>query len=99
MVLKKVRVGVIDVGSNSVRLVIYDELKRVPIPIFNEKIMCALGKDIHKTKKLNKSGKKSAKNAIIRFVYMAHLMQVKKLFVFATAAVRESKDGKSFILD
>ena len=97
MELSKTRVGVIDIGSNSIRLVIYDRLKRVPIPIFNEKIMCALGKGINKTKKLNQLGKKEANKSIVRFVYMAHLMQVKKLFTFATAAVREAKDGKSFI--
>ncbi|HAK62967.1 MAG TPA: exopolyphosphatase, partial [Alphaproteobacteria bacterium] len=39
-------VGVIDTGSNSVRLVVYDGLRRTPIPLFNEKVFCGLGESV-----------------------------------------------------
>ncbi len=45
-------VAVVDIGSNSVRLVVYDGLRRSPTPVFNEKILCGLGKGVAITGKL-----------------------------------------------
>ena len=42
-------VGVIDIGSNSVRLVVYEGLTRSPTPIFNEKALCGLGREVQST--------------------------------------------------
>lgn len=92
-------VAVIDIGSNSVRLVIYDGLKHVPMPIFNEKILCGLGQGLEKTGKLNPEGVKSADAAIRRFVKLARVMKVEALHLFATAAVRDAKDGRKFVQD
>ena len=39
-------IGVIDIGSNSVRLVIYEGAVRAPTPLFNEKVLCGLGRSI-----------------------------------------------------
>jgi len=39
-------VAVIDIGSNSVRLVVYDGLRRAPSAVFNEKILCGLGRGV-----------------------------------------------------
>lgn len=50
------RIAIIDVGSNSVRLVIFDGMTRAPMPIFNEKVMCGLGRDPENTGKLNPEG-------------------------------------------
>jgi len=50
------RVAVIDIGSNSVRLVVFDGLSRAPIPLFNEKVFAALGKTVGETGKLNPVG-------------------------------------------
>ena len=41
------RVGVIDVGSNSVRLVVFDGAARSPAYFFNENIFCGLGQDVN----------------------------------------------------
>ena len=90
-------VAVIDIGSNSVRLVIYDGLKRAPTPLFNEKVLCGLGKDIDKTGVLNKEGVVQAEAAIRRFVKLSEIMQVNKLNIFATAAVRDAQDGEKFV--
>jgi len=53
-------VGVIDIGSNSVRLVVYDALKRHMRPIFNEKMLCGLGSEIGQTGRLPEKGKQVA---------------------------------------
>ncbi len=89
--------AVIDIGSNSLRLVIYDGLKRVPWVIFNEKVLCGLADGLEETGKLNPQGRVRAKQAITRFVALAKRMDVKNLHVFATSAVRDAKDGKAFV--
>ena len=39
-------IAVIDIGSNSVRLVVYRGLKRTPDIVFNERVLCGLGAGI-----------------------------------------------------
>jgi len=91
------KVAVLDVGSNSVRLVIYDGLKRTPLPLFNEKVLCGLARNLEKTGNLHKEGRKLALSAIERFSYIVDEMGIEDIFAFATSAVRDSKDGKKFI--
>ena len=86
-------IAIIDIGSNSVRMVVYHALKRVPLPLFNEKYMCALGKGLARTGKLNPDGVKQAEAAIARFLVMAHRLQVASLDIIATAAVRDASNG------
>lgn len=90
-------VAVIDIGSNSVRLVVYDGLKCSPISLFNEKVLCALAEGLERTGSLSSDGKQKAERAIARFVALSQVMQVRTLFVFATSAVRDAKDGQSFV--
>lgn len=90
-------VAVIDIGSNSVRMVVYHALKRVPLPVFNEKYMCALGKGVAKTGKLNAAGIKQAELAIARFLVMARRLEVASLDIIATAAVRDASDGPAWV--
>lgn len=91
------RIGVIDIGSNSIRLVIYDGMKRVPLPIYNEKAFCTLGKGISRTNRLNPEGIKMARQAIARLLATARLNKVAELHIIATAAMRDADDGKSFV--
>jgi exopolyphosphatase/guanosine-5'-triphosphate,3'-diphosphate pyrophosphatase len=91
------RVGIIDIGSNSVRMVVYHGTKRIPLPLFNEKYMCALGKGIVKTGKLNPKGVIEARSAMARFILMARRMEVQSLDILATAAVRDASDGAEFV--
>lgn len=93
------RIGVIDIGSNSVRLVIYDALKRVPIPIFNEKALCGLAKGLEGTGQLNRNGVAMAHRSLRRFSHIAKALGVAELYVLATAAVRDASDGKAFVRD
>ncbi|WP_108815252.1 Ppx/GppA family phosphatase [Loktanella sp. Alg231-35] len=90
------RVGVIDVGSNSVRLVVFDGAARSPAYFYNEKIMCALGAGLTQTGHLNPKGRLRALSAIRRFAALAEGMGIPTLTAVATAAVREASDGKDF---
>lgn len=90
------KVGVIDVGSNSVRLVVFDGAARSPAYFYNEKIMCALGAGMAHSGRLNPDGRKRALAAIDRFVHLAKGMGVPKLTAVATAAVRDASDGEEF---
>jgi len=90
------RVGVVDVGSNSVRLVVFDGAARSPAYFYNEKIMCALGAGLPETGLLNPEGRERAVAAIKRFQLLAEGMDIPPLTAVATAAVREATDGADF---
>ncbi|WP_127114282.1 Ppx/GppA family phosphatase [Shimia sediminis] len=90
------RVGVVDVGSNSVRLVVFDGAARSPAYFYNEKIMCALGAGLSETGRLNPEGRERALSAIRRFQEVARQICHGELTAVATAAVREASDGPDF---
>ena len=90
------RVGVVDVGSNSVRMVVFDGAARSPAYFYNEKIMCGLGKGLAETGVLNPEGRRRALAALKRFSLLAKGMGIDSLTVIATAATREAKDGAAF---
>lgn len=90
------RVGVVDVGSNSVRLVVFDGAARSPAYFYNEKIMCALGAGLPETGRLHAKGRKRAVAAIRRFQLLADGMGIPPLTAVATAAVRDATDGADF---
>ena len=90
------RVGIIDIGSNSVRLVVYEGTARSPRYFYNEKIPCGLGAGMKSGGCLNTNGKQRAINAILRFSAITKKMKLKSLVAVATAAVREARDGKEF---
>ncbi|SFR05051.1 Ppx/GppA family phosphatase [Poseidonocella sedimentorum] len=90
------RVGVVDVGSNSVRLVVFDGAARSPAYFYNEKIMCALGAGLSETGRLNPEGRRRALSAMRRFAALSDSMGISPLTVVATAAVREAEDGPEF---
>ena len=90
-------VAVVDIGSNSVRLVVYDGLRRSPTPVFNEKILCGLGKGVAITGKLAEGGIVRALAALRRFRALSKQIGVKQVFAVATAAAREAENGQAFI--
>ncbi|HEX4111681.1 MAG TPA: Ppx/GppA family phosphatase [Stellaceae bacterium] len=90
-------VAVIDIGSNSLRLVVYDGLSRAPRMLFNEKVLCGLGRDLGETGRLHPDGVKQATENLRRFVSLARAVPVSRLHVLATAAVRDADDGAEFI--
>ena len=91
------RVGVVDVGSNSVRLVVFDGAARSPAYFYNEKILCGLGAGLRDTGVLNPSGRERALRALKRFKLVADQMGINPLTAVATAAVREATDGPDFV--
>lgn len=93
------RVGVVDVGSNSVRMVVFDGAARSPAYFFNEKVMAGLGSGMAETGRLNPEGRVRALQAIKRFQLLADTMEIKPLTAVATAAVREAEDGPDFEKD
>jgi exopolyphosphatase / guanosine-5'-triphosphate,3'-diphosphate pyrophosphatase len=91
-------VAVVDIGSNSVRLVVYDGLRRSPYPLFNEKILCGLGKGIAITGKLEETAVVRALAALRRFRALVKQIGCTDVFALATAAAREASNGKEFIV-
>lgn len=90
------RVGVVDIGSNSVRLVVFDGAARSPAYFFNEKIMCGLGAGMSETGRLNPEGRVRALSALRRFQHLARGLGLPRLTAVATAAVRDAQDGPDF---
>ncbi|ALI54888.1 Ppx/GppA family phosphatase [Celeribacter marinus] len=90
------RVGVVDIGSNSVRLVVFDGAARSPAYFYNEKVLCGLGAGLRETGRMNPEGKVRALAAIKRFTKLADGMGISPLTAVATAAMREAEDGPAF---
>lgn len=89
--------GVIDIGSNSVRLVIYDVAGRAMLPHYNEKVMAKLGAGLANTQCLSEQGIKVALKALRRYKAILDGLGVPHVRVVATAAVRLAKDGADFV--
>lgn len=92
-------VAVVDIGSNSVRLVVYEGLNRSPTPFFNEKALCGLGSGVAETGLLQQDAIESALRALRRFRVLITLMQCANVIVVATAAAREAKNGPQFVAE
>ncbi|UXU74662.1 MULTISPECIES: Ppx/GppA family phosphatase [unclassified Paracoccus (in: a-proteobacteria)] len=90
------RVGVVDVGSNSIRMVVFDGAARSPAYYYNEKVMAGLGQGLVSTGRLNPEGVRRGMAALRRFAALADGMGIKPLTCVATAAVREAEDGPAF---
>ena len=95
----KRRVAVIDIGSNSIRLVALQGPQRVPVPIFNEKVLCGLARGLGETGRLNPEGVESALKNLERFTKLAAAMRSDEIAMLATAAVREAEDGPAFVAE
>jgi exopolyphosphatase / guanosine-5'-triphosphate,3'-diphosphate pyrophosphatase len=89
--------AVIDIGSNSVRLVIYRVEGRANAPVLNEKVLAGLGRGVSQTKRLDPASVKRALEALVRFRYLIDALGIKAVFAVATAAVREAEDGPEFV--
>ncbi|HEY3918371.1 MAG TPA: Ppx/GppA family phosphatase [Stellaceae bacterium] len=92
-------VAVIDIGSNSLRLVVYDAPRRAARTLLNEKVMCGLGRGLEKTDRLNADGVALAKANLQRFIALARAAGASRIDVLATAAVRDAEDGAEFVND
>jgi len=90
-------VAVLDIGSNSVRLVVYERHSRSLTPLYNEKVPCALGRGMATSGKLADDNVERALTAIQRFTLVARMMRAGKVYVLATSAVREASNRREFV--
>lgn len=89
--------AVVDIGSNSVRLVIYDELGRAPLPRFNEKSMCRLAEGLDETGVIAEHGFRRTLEAARRFRAITDAMGVERVDVLATEATRRAANGPALV--
>jgi exopolyphosphatase/guanosine-5'-triphosphate,3'-diphosphate pyrophosphatase len=93
------RRAVVDIGSNSIRLVVYENGGRAPLQLFNEKVLCGLGRGLAATGELAPEGVSMALANLARFKSLTMAMAARKVEVVATAAVREARNGAAFVAD
>ncbi|CAN5274227.1 exopolyphosphatase [soil metagenome] len=91
------RVAIIDIGSNSVRLVVYDGPRRLPFTLFNEKVLAGLGADIGTTGLIGEPAMRRGLRALVRFRRLCDDMDATDVRCVATAAVREARNGAEFV--
>jgi exopolyphosphatase/guanosine-5'-triphosphate,3'-diphosphate pyrophosphatase len=90
-------VAVIDIGSNSVRLVVYEAMERSLVSIFNEKTLCGLGREVQSTGLLAPDAVSKALTSLRRFHALCKVMKVGRVYAIATAACRDASNGADFI--
>jgi len=91
------RCAIVDLGSNSVRLVVYEGRGRNPVAIFNEKAVLRLGRGLQTTGRLNEQGVEQALRVMTRYAAIACAMEAAPFDVLATAAVRDASNGRAFV--
>jgi exopolyphosphatase / guanosine-5'-triphosphate,3'-diphosphate pyrophosphatase len=90
-------VAVIDIGSNSVRLVVYESMRRSLVTLFNEKTLCGLGREVQTTGLLAPDAVAKALTSLRRFRALCRVMKVGRVYAIATAACRDASNGPDFI--
>ena len=90
-------VAVIDIGSNSVRLVVYEATTRSLVSVFNEKTLCGLGREVQSTGLLAPDAVAKALTALRRFRALCKIQKVGRVHAIATAACRDASNGPDFI--
>lgn len=89
--------AVIDIGSNSIRLVIFDGPRRAPLSICNEKALCGLGRDLEPGGTLNPDAVAEAIATLKRFKLILNAYSNPPVQAIATSAVREASNGADFV--
>ena len=91
--------AVVDIGSNSIRLVVYERVCRAPIALFNEKSVCALGRGLATNGRLGRPEMDSALHALRRFAHIARALRAGEAEYVATEAVRRAENGPAFLAE
>jgi exopolyphosphatase/guanosine-5'-triphosphate,3'-diphosphate pyrophosphatase len=91
------RTAIIDIGSNSVRLVVFQGPARLPAVLFNEKVLAGLGRGLAATGSIAPEAMALARTALARFARLTREMDVTRLRTVATAAVRDAANGEELI--
>jgi len=90
-------IAILDIGSNAIRLVIYDSLNRTPVKIHNERIVCNLAADLSKTDRISDEAFKKAIEGIGSFARLIKDMNITNVRAVATAAIRDAENGQDLI--
>ena len=90
------KLAVLDIGSNSVRFVVFSSLIQVEMPVYNEKFLCGLGRGIDQQRNLDPAAKELTLRVIARFAALARGMNVSHIEAIATAALRDCSEGPAF---
>jgi exopolyphosphatase / guanosine-5'-triphosphate,3'-diphosphate pyrophosphatase len=96
-VIEGQRRAIIDIGSNTIRLVVFGGSPRVPVVLYNEKVMAGLGRAVFSSGKISESAMTIACAGLQRFKVLLGAMDVATLRVVATAAVRDASNGREFL--
>lgn len=91
-------VAVIDIGSNSVRMVVYSGDGRTSVPVYNERTLCGLGRALGATGRLDAEAVPVALAHLARFAEVMAAMGVSRIEALATEAVRAAADGDEFVI-
>jgi exopolyphosphatase/guanosine-5'-triphosphate,3'-diphosphate pyrophosphatase len=94
---RKGPLAIVDIGSNSVRLVVYESFARTPAVVHNEKAICAIGRNMVSSGRLNEDGIRSALEALARYRMIADAHRVELREAVATAAARDAPNGNEFV--
>ncbi|MEL0144221.1 MAG: exopolyphosphatase, partial [Alphaproteobacteria bacterium] len=89
--------AVVDIGSNSIRMVVFRDRTRAPVAVFNERVICGIGRDMARTGRLHAEGVEQALVNLSRFAAIARSMDIDDTAILATAATRETDDGPQFL--
>lgn len=89
--------AIIDIGSNTVRLVVYNGPQRAPVVVLNEKVNARLGKDLGRTGAISDKAMRAALAALARYAALLRLLGVDDVECVATAAARDASNGPQFL--
>jgi exopolyphosphatase/guanosine-5'-triphosphate,3'-diphosphate pyrophosphatase len=89
--------AIIDIGSNSIRMVIYDEIARFPRIVIDEKAECHLAEGLAMNGVFKKENLEKAYENIRRFAALLDISKIDERYIIATSACREATDAKEFI--
>ncbi|MBP6556142.1 MAG: hypothetical protein KA233_10730 [Novosphingobium sp.] len=95
--LKSARHAIVDIGSNSIRLVVFSGSKRAPKVLYDDKVVAGLGRGVVARGSLDRRGVSLALSALKRFAALLRLVDPSSLQVVATAAVRDAANGAQFL--
>jgi exopolyphosphatase/guanosine-5'-triphosphate,3'-diphosphate pyrophosphatase len=90
-------VAIFDIGSNAVRLAIYDGVTRAPVRLRTERVLCRLGAGVARTGRLDPRAKDEALKTLCRFAKIVLKLKIRHVRAVATAALRDAADGAAFI--
>jgi len=86
--------AIIDIGSNSIRLVVFGPAREV---LYNDKVLAGLGRGVVATGRIDREARALALSTLKRYAALLALIKPSQLRVVATAAVREAENGSEFL--